>query len=77
METYTKEALLTLIANELNPKTLKLNSNQKFINSLSPSQIADEYALICKKESKLSFEQRKIIVFKVHRLLQKLKEQGE
>jgi hypothetical protein len=74
MTEYEKQAFIDLLANELNPKTLRLSSNQKFINTFSPDELANEYALIKQGQSKLSRNQRDIIVWKIERFLKKYTE---
>lgn len=66
-----KEQLITLLQNELNPKTLTLSSNQKLINSFSPNKLAEEYSLIQQGKSTLSSNQRQIVLWKVNRFLEK------
>ena len=66
-----REQLITLLQNELNPKTLTLTNNQKFINSFSPDRLAEEYSLIQQCKSKLSSNQRQIVLWKVNRFLEK------
>ena len=66
-----KEQLITLLQNQLNPKTLTLSSNQKLINSFSPDKLAEEYSLIQQGKSTLSSNQRQIVLWKVNRFLEK------